>query len=45
MFIKSFLLTLSVALTVFASNTWIETTQEDFADGTYERNIYASHRL
>lgn len=23
---------------------WIETTQEDFADGIYERNLYASHR-
>ncbi len=24
--------------------TWVETTQEDFADGVYERNLYASHR-
>ncbi|MCH7761703.1 T9SS type A sorting domain-containing protein [candidate division TA06 bacterium] len=23
---------------------WVETTQEDFKDGTYERNLYASHR-
>ena len=23
---------------------WIETTQEDFRDGTYERNLYVSHR-
>lgn len=23
---------------------WVETTQEDFRDGIYERNIYASHR-
>lgn len=44
MFKKSFLLTLSVALTVFAGNTWIETTQEDFADGAHENTIYASHR-
>ncbi len=44
MFKKSFLLTLSIALTVFAGNTWIETTQEDFADGTHENTIYASHR-
>ena len=27
----------------FAQNTWTETTQEDFKDGNYERNIYASH--
>jgi hypothetical protein len=26
----------------FSSQTWIETTQEDFADGTFERNLYAS---
>jgi hypothetical protein len=25
-------------------NSWIETTQEDFKDGTFERNIYSSHR-
>ena len=29
---------------LFSQNLWIETTQEDFADGIYERNIYASHR-
>jgi hypothetical protein len=23
---------------------WVETTQEDFKDGTYERNLYSSHR-
>jgi hypothetical protein len=23
---------------------WVETTQEDFRDGTYERNLYSSHR-
>ncbi len=23
---------------------WVETTQSDFSDGVYERNIYASHR-
>ena len=23
---------------------WIETTQEDFKDGSYERNLYSSHR-
>jgi hypothetical protein len=28
---------------LFAQNYWIETTQEDFSDGLYERNIYASH--
>jgi len=28
---------------LIAQNYWIETTQEDFADGLYERNIYSSH--
>ncbi|MGB3478432.1 MAG: T9SS type A sorting domain-containing protein [bacterium] len=41
---KLFLLTLSIALPVFAGNTWIETTHEDFADGAHENTIYASHR-
>ncbi len=27
---------------LFTQNLWIETTQPDFADGIYERNIYAS---
>jgi hypothetical protein len=27
-----------------AQNTWIETTQEDFADGIYEHTIYSSYR-
>lgn len=26
-----------------AQNIWLETTQEDFRDGTYERNLYASN--
>ena len=33
-----------VILFVFAQGMWLETTQEDFADGVYEKNIYASHR-
>jgi len=33
-----------VGLLIFREGIWIETTQEDFADGIYERNIYASHR-
>jgi len=28
---------------VLAQGMWVETTQEDFADGVYEKNIYASH--
>jgi hypothetical protein len=32
-----------VILFVFAQGMWIETTPEDFADGIFERNIYASH--
>jgi len=28
---------------LLAGNVWIETTQQDFADGLFERNIYASH--
>ncbi|MEO0227691.1 MAG: FG-GAP-like repeat-containing protein [candidate division WOR-3 bacterium] len=28
----------------FAENQWLETTQEDFKDGIYECNIYASQR-
>lgn len=31
------------ALTGFTQNLWIETTQSDFADGVFERNLYASH--
>jgi archaellum component FlaG (FlaF/FlaG flagellin family) len=34
---------ITVCQICLAQNTWIETTQEDFADGTFERNIYASH--
>ncbi|MCK4250753.1 VCBS repeat-containing protein, partial [candidate division WOR-3 bacterium] len=36
---------LCIVLISFAGNdcVWIETTQADFADGIYERNIYASH--
>jgi|GEM_PF-6978922 len=34
---------LSIAVIVSAQNIWVETTQEDFKDGTFERNIYASH--
>lgn len=28
---------------VWSQNLWVETTQEDFRDGIYERNLYASH--
>ncbi|MBE0431833.1 VCBS repeat-containing protein [candidate division WOR-3 bacterium] len=28
----------------FSQNAWVETSQSDFRDGIYERNIYASHR-
>ena len=31
-------------LLIFSAGTWIETSQEDFKDGIYERNIFASHR-
>jgi hypothetical protein len=36
---------LCIVLISFAGNdcVWTETTQEDFADGVYERTIYASH--
>jgi hypothetical protein len=34
---------LILAVLLFAGE-WIETTQEDFADGLYEYNLYASHR-
>ncbi len=36
---------LCIVFISFADNdyAWTETTQEDFKDGTYERNIYASH--
>jgi hypothetical protein len=27
----------------FSQDMWIETTQDDFRDGVYERNLYASH--
>jgi hypothetical protein len=32
-----------IILFVLAQSMWVETTQEDFADGVYEKNIYASH--
>jgi hypothetical protein len=35
--------TICIAVLAFAQYTWLETTQSDFADGMYERNIYASH--
>lgn len=35
--------TLCIVCISFAGQVWVETTQEDFADGIYERNIYASH--
>lgn len=34
---------LCTLILLYAGNTWIETTQQDFGDGVYERNIYASH--
>ena len=40
---KIFVSTLCVALIAIAGNIWIETTQEDFADGCFERDIYSSH--
>lgn len=30
-------------LALFAGQ-WIETTQQDFADGWYDRDLYSSHR-
>ena len=33
-----------IILFILAQNLWVETTQQDFADGIYEKNIYASHR-
>ena len=44
MFKKGFLFALCIIIPVFAGNTWIETTQDDFADGVHENSIYASHR-
>jgi hypothetical protein len=35
--------TLVISHLTFAQNMWVETTQEDFRDGVYERNLYASH--
>ena len=34
---------ITIILFVLAQGIWVETTQEDFADGIYEKNIYASH--
>ncbi len=39
-----FLVTLCIAITFLNADMWIETSQSDFADGVYEKNIYASHR-
>ena len=36
------LTTVSIILT-FAQNLWIETSQQDFADGIFEKNLFASH--
>ncbi len=33
-----------VILFIFAQGMWLETTQEDFADGIFERNLFVSHR-
>ncbi|UCC12281.1 MAG: VCBS repeat-containing protein, partial [candidate division WOR-3 bacterium] len=35
--------TLLISNLAFAQDMWVETTQEDFRDGAYERNLYASH--
>jgi hypothetical protein len=35
---------LAMVSIVQGQTLWTETTQEDFKDGTYERNLYASHR-
>ena len=32
-----------IILFVLAQGIWLETTQADFADGIFERNVYASH--
>ncbi len=32
------------AVFIFGQNFWIETTQRDFKDGIFEKNIYSSHR-
>lgn len=37
-------LTTYLTLLAFSQHVWLETMQGDFADGIYERNIYASHR-
>ena len=39
MFKKGFLFALCIIIPVFAGNTWIETTQDDFADGVHENSI------
>ncbi|MGB3340762.1 MAG: T9SS type A sorting domain-containing protein [bacterium] len=31
-------------LFVFAQSIWMETTQQDFADGIFEKNVFVSHR-
>ena len=43
MVVKCVLMLSSLIMLAFGQNTWLETTQSDFADGFYERNIYASH--
>ena len=40
---KLYCCVLGAFILLFAGNEWIETTQADFADGIFERNIYASH--
>jgi len=38
--LTTFILTITMLL---SQQVWTETTQQDFADGLYEKNIYASH--
>uniref|UniRef100_A0A7V3VU39 T9SS type A sorting domain-containing protein n=1 Tax=candidate division WOR-3 bacterium TaxID=2052148 RepID=A0A7V3VU39_UNCW3 len=42
--LSQLLIVLCTSAMLLCAGLWIETTQEDFADGIYERNIYASNR-
>jgi hypothetical protein len=43
--IKKYVITIACTMLLgYAQSIWLETTQSDFSDGYYERNIYASNR-
>ena len=42
MILRLYIICILILGAAFSQSTWLETTQQDFADGVFERNIYAS---